>query len=248
MRQYVPSAVSSPRLIVSAIGVAISTASTAQFALADDQAANSVISLDATSVNAAQDGNSYKTDTASSKKYTAPLRETPKSVTVIPQQVIRDTGATSLVDALRTTPGITFGAGEGGNPAGDRPIIRGFNAESDVFVDGMRDVASQSREIFNVESIEVSKGPGSAFTGAGSTGGSLNLVTKTAKLGDSYNGGFTWGSDQTKRTTLDLNKQLTDTSAFRLNLMKHEANVGEWRRRSLLVWVLIRGSQWVTTT
>lgn len=89
----------------------------------------------------------------------------------------------------------------------------------------MRDVASQSREIFNVESIEVSKGPGSAFTGAGSTGGSLNLVTKTAKLGDAYNGGFTWGSDQTKRTTLDLNKQLTDTSAFRLNLMKHEANV-----------------------
>ncbi|HDS1699181.1 MULTISPECIES: TonB-dependent siderophore receptor [Pseudomonas] len=225
MRHYVPSAVSSQRLLASAIGVAISAASTAQLACADDQAADSVISLDATSVNAAQDVTSYKTDTASSKKYTAPLRETPKSVTVIPQQVIRDTGATSLVDALRTTPGITFGAGEGGNPAGDRPIIRGFNAESDVFVDGMRDVASQSREIFNVESIEVAKGPGSAFTGAGSTGGSLNLVTKTAKLGDSYNGGFTWGSDQTKRTTLDLNKQLTDTSAFRLNLMKHEANV-----------------------
>ncbi|WP_257205264.1 TonB-dependent receptor, partial [Pseudomonas monteilii] len=225
MRHYVPSAVSSQRLLASAIGVAISAASTAQLAYADDQAADSVISLDATSVNAAQDVTSYKTDTASSKKYTAPLRETPKSVTVIPQQVIRDTGATSLVDALRTTPGITFGAGEGGNPAGDRPIIRGFNAESDVFVDGMRDVASQSREIFNVESIEVAKGPGSAFTGAGSTGGSLNLVTKSAKLGDSYNGGFTWGSDQTKRTTLDLNKQLTDTSAFRLNLMKHEANV-----------------------
>ncbi|VVN69678.1 TonB-dependent receptor [Pseudomonas fluorescens] len=221
--------VSSPRLLASAIGVAITASSAAHMAYAaqntDAKAPHNEISLDATSVVGEQDDTSYKTDTSASRKFTAPLRDTPKSVTVIPQQVIRDTGATSLVDALRTTPGITFGAGEGGNPAGDRPIIRGFNAESDVLIDGMRDPASQSREIFNVESIEVSKGPGSAFTGAGSTGGSLNLVTKTAKLGNSYNGGFTYGSDQTKRTTLDLNQQMTDTSALRLNLMKHEANV-----------------------
>ena len=228
-RQQSQLPVSSPRLLASAIGVAITAGSAGHMAFAaekTEKAPNNAISLDATAINGeAQDDTSYKTDTSANKKYTAPLRETPKSVTVIPQQVIRDTGATSLVDALRTTPGITFGAGEGGNPAGDRPIIRGFSAESDTFVDGMRDPASQSREIFNVESIEVSKGPGSAFTGAGSTGGSLNLVSKTAKLGSFYNGGFTWGSDQTKRTTLDLNQQMTDTSAFRLNLMKHEANV-----------------------
>lgn len=228
-RQQPLSAVSSPRLLASAIGVAITAGSAAHMVQAAEDTgkkASGAIALEATSITGeAQDATSYKVDSSSSKKYTAPLRETPKSVTVIPQQVMRDTGATSLVDALRTTPGITFGAGEGGNPAGDRPIIRGFNAESDVFIDGMRDPASQSREIFNVESIEISKGPGSAFTGAGSTGGSLNLVSKTAKLGNSYNGGFTWGSDQTKRTTLDLNQQMTDTSAFRLNLMKHEANV-----------------------
>ncbi|MDD1146765.1 TonB-dependent siderophore receptor [Pseudomonas sp. TNT2022 ID357] len=229
-RQQPPSAVSSPRLLASAIGVAITAGSAGHMVQAAEdtqqKTAGKAIALDATSITGeAQEQTSYKVDTSSSKKYTAPLRETPKSVTVIPQQVMRDTAATSLVDALRTTPGITFGAGEGGNPAGDRPIIRGFNAESDVFIDGMRDPASQSREIFNVESIEVSKGPGSAFTGAGSTGGSLNLVSKTAKLGNSYNGGFTWGSDQTKRTTLDLNQQMTDSSAFRLNLMKHEANV-----------------------
>lgn len=229
-RQQPQPPVSSPRLLASAIGVAITAGSAGHMVFAaektDEKAPSNSISLGATAITGeAQDETSYKTDTSANKKYTAPLRETPKSVTVIPQQVIRDTGATSLVDALRTTPGITFGAGEGGNPAGDRPIIRGFNAESDVFIDGMRDPASQSREIFNVESIEVSKGPGSAFTGAGSTGGSLNLVSKTAHLGNSYNGGFTWGSDQTKRTTLDLNQQMTDTSAFRLNLMKHEANV-----------------------
>ena len=214
----------SPRLIASAVGVAITSLSAAQMAQAAE-AEDNAVTLGATSVTEKADTTSYKTETSASNKYTAPLRETPKSVTVIPRQVIEDTAATSLTEALRTTPGITFGAGEGGNPAADRPIIRGFSAESDVFVDGMRDVAAQSREIFNVESVEVSKGPGSAYTGAGSTGGSLNLITKSAKLGDAYNGGFTWGSDQTKRTVLDVNKQLTDTSAFRLNLMKHEANV-----------------------
>ncbi|WAH59681.1 TonB-dependent siderophore receptor [Pseudomonas silvicola] len=224
-RQHAPLPVSSPRLLASAIGMALTATSGIPLVHAAEAGKNAAINLDATSIDGERVDDSYKSDTASSRKYTAPLRETPKSVTVIPQQVIRDTAATSLTDALRTTPGITFGAGEGGNPAGDRPIIRGFNAESDVFIDGMRDVASQSREIFDIESVEVSKGPGSAFTGAGSTGGSLNLVSKTAHLGNAYNGGFTYGSDQTKRSVLDINQQMTDSSAFRLNLMKHEANV-----------------------
>ncbi|WP_426119805.1 TonB-dependent receptor [Pseudomonas sp. DSP3-2-2] len=223
-RQSPQSTAIQPRSLASAVGVAIAAMSAGHMAHAAESSDEKAISLGATSINGEQDA-SYKTEESASRKYTAPLRETPKSVTVIPQQVIRDTAATSLADALRTTPGITFGAGEGGNPNADRPIIRGFNAESDVFIDGMRDVAAQSREIFNVESVEISKGPGSAFTGAGSTGGSLNLITKGAHLGNAYNGGYTFGSDQTQRYTADLNQQLTDTSAFRLNLMKHDANV-----------------------
>jgi catecholate siderophore receptor len=222
-RQNVPA--SSPRALASAVGMAITAMSASHLAQAADSGNGNAISLGATDINAQQADTSYKTETSESKKITAPLRDTAKSVTVIPQQVIRDTAAMSLTDALRTTPGITFGAGEGGNPNSDRPIIRGFGAESDIFVDGMRDVAAQSREIFNVESVEVSKGPGSAFTGVGSTGGSLNLITKSAKLGDAYNGGYSFGSDQTQRYTLDVNKQLTDTAAFRLNLMKHDNNV-----------------------
>ncbi len=223
-RQSLPSGAHSQRSLVSTVGVALAAMSAGHLAHAAQSSDEKAVSLGATSISGEQDA-TYKTDESASKKYTAPLRETPKSVTVIPQQVISDTGATSLADALRTTPGITFGAGEGGNPAADRPIIRGFNAESDVFIDGMRDGAAQSREIFNIESVEVSKGPGSAFTGAGSTGGSLNLITKGAHLGNAYNGGYTFGSDQTQRYTADLNQQITDTSAFRLNLMKHDANV-----------------------
>lgn len=129
-RQLPQSPVSSPRLLASAIGVAITASSAAHMAYAaektDDKAPRNAIALDATSVTGeAQDSTSYQVEKASSPKYTAPLIDTPRSVTVIPQQVLKDTGALNMQDALRTVPGITFGAGEGGNPQGDRPFIRG---------------------------------------------------------------------------------------------------------------------------
>lgn len=223
MRQYVPSAVSSPRLIVSAIGVALSASS----AYAADPVASSAITLDATSVNgkAEQASTDYKVDQASSQKYTAPLVDTPRSVTVIPQQVIKDTNALTLQDALRTVPGITFGAGEGGNPQGDRPFIRGFDAQGDTYLDGVRDTGAQTREIFAIESVEVAKGPNSAIGGRGAAGGTINLVSKRAHLGNSLDGAWTWGSDQTQRYTFDGNYQFSDSVAGRLNLMTHESNV-----------------------
>lgn len=228
-RQQLKIPVSSPRLLASAIGVAITATSAGHMVQAaestDSKAQGSSISLGATTVTGEQTEKSYQTEKASSQKYTAPLVDTPRSVTVIPQQVLQDTAATSLQDALRTVPGITFGAGEGGNPQGDRPFIRGFDAQSDMYLDGVRDAGGQTREIFDIESIEVSKGPNSTFGGRGSAGGSLNMVSKTAKAGDFLNGGFTYGSDQTRRYTLDVNRQFLDTAAFRLNLMSHEQNV-----------------------
>ncbi|SDZ40969.1 TonB-dependent siderophore receptor [Pseudomonas sp. NFIX28] len=220
----------SPRLLASAIGVAITAGSAAHMAFAaentEKKAAGNAISLDATSITGeAQDQTSYQVEKASSQKYTAPLVNTPRSVTVVPQQVLKDTAATSLQDALRTVPGITFGAGEGGNPQGDRPFIRGFDAQGDTYLDGVRDTGGQTREIFDIESIEVSKGPNSSFGGRGSAGGSLNLVSKTPKQQDFLNGGFTYGSDQTRRYVLDVNRQFLDSAAFRLNLMSHEQNV-----------------------
>ena len=229
-RQQLKIPVSSPRLLASAIGVAITATSAAHMAQAaestDSKVQGNSISLGATTVTGeAQDQKSYQVEKASSQKYTAPLVDTPRSVTVIPQQVLQDTAATSLQDALRTVPGITFGAGEGGNPQGDRPFIRGFDAQADMYLDGVRDAGGQTREIFDIESIEVSKGPNSSFGGRGSAGGSLNMVSKTPKAGDFLNGGFTYGSDQTRRYTLDVNRQFLDTAAFRLNLMSHEQNV-----------------------
>ncbi|QUE93531.1 TonB-dependent siderophore receptor [Pseudomonas sp. SCA2728.1_7] len=229
-RQHAQLPVSSPRLLASAIGVAITAGSAGQMVFAaektDSKAAGNAIALDATAITGeAQDSTSYQVEKASSPKYTAPLVDTPRSVTVIPQQVLKDTGALNMQDALRTVPGITFGAGEGGNPQGDRPFIRGFDAQGDTYLDGVRDTGSQSREIFAVENIEVSKGPNSAIGGRGAAGGSINLVSKKAHLGNSFDGGFTYGSDQTQRYTLDGNYQFSDTAAGRLNLMSHESNV-----------------------
>lgn len=227
LRHHVSPA-SSPRLLASAIGMAISATSYTHMAQAEDVTPpkEKAIALDATSINGeAVADTDYKVDKSSNSKYTAPLVDTPRSVTIVSQQVVKDTNSLTLQDALRTVPGITMGAGEGGNPTGDRPFIRGFDSQNAIFLDGVRDTGSQSRELFAIDSIEVSKGPNSTIAGRGSAGGSINLVSKKAHLGNSFDGGYTWGSDQTQRYTIDGNYQFLDTAAFRLNLMSHENNV-----------------------
>lgn len=212
----------SPRLLATAVGVAITGMTAAQLAQADQ---SEPLSLGTTTVTGDAVEGDYKVEQAQSSKYTAPLRDTPRSVTVVPQQVLKDTNSLNLQDALRTVPGITMGAGEGGNPTGDRPFIRGFDSQSSMYLDGVRDTGAQSREVFAIEAIEVVKGSDSAMGGRNSAGGSINLVSKKAHLGNSLDGGFTWGSDQTQRYTLDGNYQFNETSAGRLNLMSHESNV-----------------------
>jgi len=166
-----------------------------------------------------------RTEEPLSSKLTAPLLDTPKSVVVIEPEVLSKTAALTLEDALRTVPGITFGSGEGGTSAGDRPIIRGIESTNDIFVDGIRDAGTQSRETFAVDHIEILKGPGSAYTGRGSTGGSINLVSKTPKLDDFATASGVLGTDETKRATVDLNHRVTESVAVRLAAMYHDAEV-----------------------
>lgn len=165
----------------------------------------------------------FKTDEASSGKFTAPLLDTPKSVTVIPAEVLQDTGSVTLTEALRTVPGIAFGAGEGGNPVGDRSFIRGYDAQASTFLDGLRDIGAQSREMFNVESVEVIKGPSGAYEGRGSAGGAINIVSKAPKLEHFTEGTVSVGNAAYKRATADGNYQIGEHAAFRLNAMYHDA-------------------------
>ena len=85
--------------------------------------------------------------------------------------MIEEQGATTLRDVLRNVPGLTVAAGEGGTPAGDNLTMRGYSARNDLFVDGVRDLGPQSRDPFNMEQVEVTKGPSSAISGRGSAGG-----------------------------------------------------------------------------
>jgi catecholate siderophore receptor len=153
----------------------------------------------------------YKPTNVESRQYTEPLRDVPQSVTVIPRALIEEQNAVSLRDVLRNVPGISMQAGEGGGgPGGDFLSIRGFNARNDVYIDNIRDFGGYSRDPFNIDQVEVVKGPASSYTGRGSTGGSVNLVSKAPSLDSSfYRSTLGFGSNSFKRLTFDLNQELT---------------------------------------
>ncbi|HEX7387314.1 MAG TPA: TonB-dependent siderophore receptor [Castellaniella sp.] len=167
----------------------------------------------------------FRVEESASPKFTAPVLDTAKSVQIIPQELIQSQAASTLTEVLRNAPGITFGAGEGGNPLGDRPFIRGYDAQSSTFVDGMRDIGATSREVFNLEQVEVIKGADGAYAGRGGAGGSIDLISKTAKLRNFTDVSLGGGTAHYARGTVDSNWKLSDTSAFRLNVMRHGQDV-----------------------
>lgn len=177
------------------------------------------------SVQATED--SMKTEVASSPKYTQPLLDTPQTIQVIPQTVIRDRAATTLRDVLRNSPGITFQAGEGGGglPGDQNFSMRGSSARNSLFIDGVRDVGSYTRDSFNLQQVEVIKGPTGTMAGRSATSGAINQVTKTPQQGDSQDYSLGYGSDDYKRVASDINLGFGDSMAFRLNAMYHDAEV-----------------------
>lgn len=171
------------------------------------------------------EGSSYQTTTVPSPKMTAPLLDTPRTVQVVPKQVIQDQSASTLQDVLRNSPGITFGAGEGGRPGGDLPIIRGQNSAGSIFLDGIRDSSAQVRDTFNLEEVEVIKGPDSVYSGRGGAGGSINMISKKPRAEDFTEGTIQIGTDNNYRATIDGNWRLDEKAAFRLNVMGNKGDV-----------------------
>jgi catecholate siderophore receptor len=171
--------------------------------------------------------NDFKADRASSAKYTELLVNTPQTITVIKKELIEQQGAVTLAEALRNTPGVgAFFLGENGNTnTGDAIFMRGFDASSSIYVDGVRDMGSISRDIFNIEQIDIVKGPAGTDGGRGSPTGSINLGSKQATMQDAYSGIVTAGSGKQKRATADLNQVLDVNSgtAFRLNLLAQDS-------------------------
>ncbi|WP_066271499.1 catecholate siderophore receptor Fiu [Hydrogenophaga palleronii] len=168
----------------------------------------------------------FKADKSANDKFTAPLVNTPKTVQIIKREVLEEQGAITLMEALRNTPGITMQMGENGNTsAGDTFQLRGFSLQQSTFVDGIRDLGAVTRDTFNLEQVEIVKGAAGTETGRGAASGFINLISKQAHLGDENSASGTLGTASRKRATVDLNKQLSDTSAFRLNAMVQDSGV-----------------------
>lgn len=220
------SSLSQRRLLVSTFSVAVASLSLGALA---QEAKEPVTKLESLTIEGQTQQEGFKAEQSASRKYTAPLLDTPQTVTVVPAQVIQDQQALSLRSVLSNVSGITFNAGEGGGGSGDSINIRGFSANSNIQIDGLRDSTQNNRtDTFNLESVEVIKGPNSVFGGAGTTGGSINLIGKKPQERQFTRIGAGLGTDNYRRLTLDTNQPLqgvgTD-SAFRLNLMTHENDV-----------------------
>lgn len=162
-----------------------------------------------------------------SPKFTQSLQDTPQTIEVIDHQLLRQQGATTLTEALRNSAGVgTFYAGEnGGTSTGDALYMRGFDTSSSIYLDGVRDLGAISRDLFNIEQVEVVKGPAGTDTGRSAPTGAINQVTKEAHLQDAIAATLSGGSDGQKRASADWNRPLGDQSALRLNALWQDSDV-----------------------
>ncbi len=176
-------------------------------------------------INASSDSG-YKVDAVSSPKATQPLLNTPQTVSVISKELFKEQGASSLMEALRNTPGITLQLGENGaTSAGDTFQLRGFSTQSSMFIDGVRDLGAVTRDTFNIEQVEVVKGPAGADIGRGASAGYINLVSKLPSRTDAISAEASINTAGASRLTGDLNKAFGTSSAVRLNVMAQGGDV-----------------------
>lgn len=219
-------AVAPHALMALAAGLSMPMLAQAQAAAAPAKAASSAEASLPVMKASSQREVPFKADVSASSKLTQPLLETPKTVQVIKKEMLQEQGAASLMDALRNTPGITMQLGENGNTsAGDTFQLRGFSAQTSTFVDGIRDLGAVTRDVFNVEQIEIVKGPAGADTGRGASAGYINLFSKLPSLDDASDATLQIGDASRKRLSLDTNRRLGESTAVRLNVMTQDNGV-----------------------
>ena len=160
------------------------------------------------------------------------LRDIPQSVTVMTEKLMQDRNLDDFREVLRTTAGVTFLAGEGGE---EDVRLRGFSlgVAGDIYRDGMRDGTLYERDTFNDDRVEVIKGSASMLFGKGSTGGVVNQVSKQPFLMNQHEASMTLGSGNEKRVAGDFNWQTGQDSAFRLNVMAQDAKNWGAKQRKL---------------
>jgi len=152
------------------------------------------------------------------------VQDTPQSVNVVPLKLLQDQADHRLEDALKNVPGVTLNAGEGA-ARGDTVNIRGFSAFNDFFLDGVRDAAIYNRDSFDLQEVEVLKGPSATLFGRGSTGGAINQVSKSPTLEGFRTLTSDVGTNDEFRSTLDIDQPVGSNAAVRLNAMGETSGV-----------------------
>ena len=148
----------------------------------------------------------------------------PQTISIVGRELMEHQAASRLEDALKNVPGITLNAGEGA-ARGDTVNLRGFSAYNDIFLDGIRDAAVYTRDSFNLETLEVLKGPSAVLFGRGSTGGAINQVSKAPTLAPMWSGTLVGGTNDMIRATADIDQPIGKDAAIRLNAMGEHSQV-----------------------
>ena len=164
--------------------------------------------------NATRSRSATKTDTD--------LKDTPQSVTVVTQDVMKDQSIQSISDAVRYVPGVTASQGEGNR---DALNFRGAGVNTgDFYLDGVRDDVQTYRDLYNTDRIEVLRGSNAMIFGRGGSGGVINRVSKEAGWDPVRELSVTYGAYDQKRATIDIGNAINDVAAFRLNAVYEDAD------------------------
>ncbi|MRW84610.1 TonB-dependent siderophore receptor [Pseudoduganella sp. FT26W] len=150
----------------------------------------------------------------------AALRDTPQALTIIEASQIRDRNLLSMDDLLVYVPGVRPSLGEGNR---DNAVFRGYNSSADFYLNGMRDDVQYFRDFYNIETVEVLKGPNAMALGRGGSGGAVNRVSKQAQWRDIGDADVLLGSWRQRRASVDVGAALNPQLAWRLNAVDEDS-------------------------
>lgn len=152
--------------------------------------------------------------TSSATRTPTPIINIPQSLSIITGDLVKDQMMMSIGDVVRYVPGVMASQGENNR---DQIVIRGNSSSADFFVNGLRDDVQYYRDLYNVERVEVLKGPNAMTFGRGGGGGVINRVTKQAGFADLREIDIQAGSFGTRRVATDWDRAFSSRAAVRLN-------------------------------
>lgn len=160
-------------------------------------------------------GDTLYSDQITALKTPTPVLDVPQSLSLTTAEDISLRGFSSVGDIIAYTPGVNMSQGEGHR---DAVVFRGVRSTADFFVDGVRDDVQYYRPLYNVEQVEILRGPNALFFGRGGAGGILNRVTKKADIGEDFNA-FSASVDTFGGAiaTIDSNVSVNEQTAVRIN-------------------------------